>query len=108
MVAGAPSLLQLTLGSILSKNGSELKSRLFMAGSVDMWRNFTTATVWKYPDKMRQIVLTAGMYSFFNCIYSDARFYASFASYFGQFFLTETGSTLKWERAKELPLMTSP
>jgi len=81
--------------------GRELKS-LFVAASVDMWRNFTT--VWKYPDKMRQIVtycLAAGTESILNCIYYDARFYASFASYFGQFYSPETGSTLKWERAKE-------
>ena len=71
------------------RGGRELAlTGLFMEASADkdVWRHFVT--VWKYPKKMRQIVsycLTAGADSIIDCRYDDARFYASFASYFGQF-----------------------
>eukprot|EP00985_Skeletonema_marinoi_P011039 scaffold5207_cov84-Skeletonema_marinoi.AAC.3 len=82
------------------RGGRELTiANLFMESSADMWRHFVT--VWKYPKKIRQIVsfcLFAGTDSIINCHYDDARFYASFASYFGQF-CSQRGSTLRWERA---------
>ena len=68
-----------------------------------MWRHFVT--LWKYPDRIRQIVsycLFAATDSFIRVLHDDSRFYASLASYFLQFssLQTPTGSTLHWERAR--------
>eukprot|EP00984_Skeletonema_dohrnii_P030943 scaffold22845_cov85-Skeletonema_dohrnii-CCMP3373.AAC.2 len=84
--------------------GRELTmANLFMEAPADMWRHFVT--VWKYPQKIFQIVsycLTAGTDSIIDRRYEDARFYASFASYFVQFCpqRTPSGSTLRRERAE--------
>jgi len=86
--------------------GRELTiANLFMEAPADMWRHLVT--VWKYPKKILQIVsycLTAGTDSIIDRRYEDARFYASFASYFGQFCSqrSPSGSRLRWERAVNL------
>ena len=78
---------------------------LLMEVSPDMWGHFVT--VWKYPKRVLQIIMHCVNVGT-DCVinkYSpgSARFYASFASYFGQFLLQQSpsGSTVYWGRAAD-------